>query len=96
MNKNYISMLQKIRNNTDITLIESVICEKVLNRLYIDGDIYNIIKLQDYDMVMYIANDVLQDYEFQYVLEETIGSCIVEKLSVFNNNLNNRDIDNKL
>lgn len=53
-------------------------CEKVLDRIFIDGDPCDILKKHDYSTVMAIANKALQDAEFQYVLDETIGSCIAE------------------
>lgn len=89
---NYVIMLDAIKNSHE-PLINKAMCEKVLDRIYVDGDPCDILKKHDYSTVMAIANKALQDAEFQYVLDETIGSCIAEMNDKINENINQSQIE---
>lgn len=75
--KHYLIMLANIKSGNDLPL-KKAMCEKVLNRLYVDGDIGNIIKNYDYTTVSNIANTVLKDNDIQLAISETVGSCLAE------------------
>lgn len=89
---NYVIMLDAIKHSHEPS-INKAMCEKVLDRIFVDGDPCNILKKHDYSTVVAIANKALQDAEFQYVLDETIGSCIAEMNDKINENINQSQIE---
>jgi hypothetical protein len=88
---NYVRMLDAVKHS-DETSIKKSMCEKVLDRIYADGDHCNILKNLDYSTAMVIADNILKDDEFNYVLDETIGSCIAEMNDKINDNINQSQI----
>lgn len=75
--KHYLIMLTNIKSGNDLPL-KKAMCEKVLNRLYLDGDICSVIKNYDYTTIGNIVDNIIKDNDVQLVISETVGSCLAE------------------